>query len=87
MKVLYHILQQKQSSLAFPKDCITSLCNIALSLMKLEDFLEMLAKLTSWDVTGLPNKKSKKKSSLRGDIQSRVEECLLFYELNLIEAL
>ena len=67
MDIFHSYDQQKQSSLAFPKDCITSLCNIALSLMKLEDFLEMLTKLTSWDVTGLPNKKTKKKSSLRGD--------------------
>ncbi|CAL1530200.1 unnamed protein product [Lymnaea stagnalis] len=58
---------QKQSSMAFPKDCITSLRLIATSLMKLEDFLDSLTKMTSWDVTGLPTtKKVKKKSSLRG---------------------
>ncbi|BFZ00995.1 hypothetical protein BsWGS_04035 [Bradybaena similaris] len=57
---------QKQSSMAFPKDCIISLRLIAMSLLKLEDFLESLTKMTSWDVTGLPNKKVKKKSSLRG---------------------
>ncbi|GFO36917.1 hypothetical protein PoB_006342200 [Plakobranchus ocellatus] len=74
---------QKQSSLAFPKDCITSLCSIALSLMKLEDFLELLTKMTSWDVTGLPNKKTKKKSSLRGVLKPSSSPELKRHSLNL----
>lgn len=59
--------------MAFPKDCITSLKHIAMSLMKLEDFLDSLAKMTSWDVTGLPTtKKAKKKSSLRGELYKKL---------------
>ncbi|KAH9488353.1 hypothetical protein Btru_063709 [Bulinus truncatus] len=58
---------QKQGSMTFPKDCVTALRHIAMSLMKLEDFLDTLTKMTSWEVTGLPTtKKVKKKSSLRG---------------------
>ncbi|GFR96707.1 hypothetical protein ElyMa_006305300 [Elysia marginata] len=51
--------------------------------MKLEDFLEMLTKLTSWDVTGLPNKKTKKKSSLRGVLKPSSSPELKRHSLNL----
>ncbi|XP_005088941.2 uncharacterized protein KIAA0825 [Aplysia californica] len=74
---------QKQSSMAFPKDCISSLRHIAMSLMKLEDFLDGLTKMTSWDVTGLPNRKSKKKSSLRGVLKTSASPELKRHSLNL----
>ncbi|XP_059169109.1 uncharacterized protein KIAA0825-like [Physella acuta] len=75
---------QKQSSMAFPKDCITALKHIALSLMKLEDFLDSLAKMTSWDVTGLPTtKKAKKKSSLRGVLKPSSSPEIKRHSLNL----
>ena len=74
---------QKQSSLAFPKDCILSLRHIAMSLMKLEDFLDGLTKMTSWDVTGFPNKKTRKKSSLRGVLKTTASPELKRHSLNL----
>ncbi|CAG5123865.1 unnamed protein product, partial [Candidula unifasciata] len=66
MTSLWYSYKPFLSSMAFPKDCMVSLRHIAISLLKLEDFLDSLTKMTSWDVTGLPNKKVKKKSSLRG---------------------
>ncbi|XP_055885890.1 uncharacterized protein KIAA0825 homolog isoform X1 [Biomphalaria glabrata] len=75
---------QKQGSMTFPKDCMTALKHIAMSLMKLEDFLDTLTKMTSWEVTGLPTaKKVKKKSSLRGVLKPSSSPELKRHSLNL----
>ncbi|KAL8577449.1 hypothetical protein ACOMHN_048084 [Nucella lapillus] len=51
---------------AFPDDCMQSLLSIVVALMRLEDHIDSLLRSVTWDITGLPPKKSRRKASIRG---------------------
>ncbi|XP_076443333.1 uncharacterized protein KIAA0825-like isoform X2 [Babylonia areolata] len=55
-----------KSRCTFPEDCMQALLNIVLALMRLEDHIDRLLRSVTWDITGLPPKKSRRKTSIRG---------------------
>ena len=51
---------------AFPEECMQSLLNIVLALMRLEDHIDGMLRSVAWDFTGLLPKKTRRKPSIRG---------------------